>query len=72
MTQKIQEKTSCKYLGLHIHGKMTFRDHINHVVKKLNRLSRLVYKVRNLYQSKCLLLFYNSYAESVNRYGLLI
>ena len=59
--QKVPKKTSCKYLGLHINGILTFRDRINYVVKKLNRFSKLVYKVRHLYPSKNLLLFYNSY-----------
>ena len=72
MNQKIPQKTLCKYLGLHIDDKMTLRYHINYVVKKLNRFSSLVYKVRHLYPSKCLLLFYIPYAESVIRYGLLV
>ena len=59
-------------MGLHIDGKRTFRDHIDYVVKKLNQFSGLVYIVRHLYPSKCLLLFYNSNAESVIRYGLLV
>ena len=67
MIQKVLQKVSCKYLGLHIDGKMTFRDHIDYAVKKLNQFSGLVYKVRHLYPSKCLLLFYNLYAESVIR-----
>ena len=72
MNQEIPQKASCKYLGLHIEDKMKFRDHIDSVVKKLNRFSGLVYKVRHLYPSKCLLLFCNSYAESVIRYRLLV
>ena len=60
MNQKRPHKASCKYLGLHIDGKMTFRDHIDYVVKKLNQFSGLVYKVRHLHPSKFLLLFYNS------------
>ena len=72
MNQKNPQKSSSKYLGLHIDGKLTLRDHINYVVKKLNRFSGLVYNVRHPYPSKCLLLLCNSYAESVIRYGLLI
>ena len=58
-------------MGLHIGGKMTIRDHIDYVVKKLNRFSGLVYKVRHLYPTKSLLLFSNLY-ESVIGYGLLV
>ena len=50
---------------------MTFRAHIDYVVKTLNQLSGLVCKVRHFYPPKGLILFYNSYAESVIRYGLL-
>ena len=31
----ITRNTCCKYLGVYIDSKLTFRDHINHVVKKL-------------------------------------
>ena len=72
MNKKIPQKASFKSLGLHIDGKITFRDHMYYVVKKLNQFSGLVYKARHLYPSKCLLLFYTSYAESVIRYGLLV
>ena len=72
MNQKIPQKASCKYLGLHIDGKMTFKDHIYYVVKKLSQFSGLVHKVRHLNPSKCLLLFHNSYTDSVIRYGLLL
>ena len=30
----ISRNTCCKYLGVYIDSKLTFRDHINHVVKK--------------------------------------
>ena len=65
---KKPQKASCKYLGLHIDGKMIFSDHIDYVVKKLDLFSGLVYKVRHLYLPKCLLWFYNWYAESVIMY----
>ena len=72
MKQKIPQKVSCNYLVFQIHDKMTFRGHIDHVVKKLNQFSGLIYKVRHLYSSKCLHPFYYSYGESVIRYGLLV
>ena len=66
------KKTLCKFLGLLFDGKMTFREHIDYVVKTFNQFIGLVYKVRHLYPSKYLLLFYISYAESVIRYGVLV
>ena len=49
INQKLPQKASCKYSGLHVDSKMTFRDHIDHVVKKMNRFNGLVYKVRHLH-----------------------
>ena len=62
----------CKFVGLFLDGKLTFRDHIDYVVKKLNQFSALVYKVRHPYSSECVLLIHGSYVESVIRYGLLV
>ena len=70
MSQKLPQKALCKCLGVYVDGKMTFRHDINYVLKKLNRSSGLVYKVKHLYPSKCSLLLYISYAESVIRYGI--
>ena len=68
----ISRNTCCKYLGEYIDSKLTFRDHINHVVKKLNKFCGLIYRVRDIYPIKCLMSFYNAYAGSVICYGLLI
>ena len=73
LNRRIPQKTSRKYLGHLVDGKIAFRDHIAYVVKKLNLFSGLVYKVRHhLYPSERLLLFYTSYAESRIRNGFLI
>ena len=52
----------CKYLGVYIDPTLTFRDHIDNVVKKLNRFCGLIHHVSYLYPKKCLL-FYNAYAK---------
>ena len=65
-------KPCCKYLGVYIDPTLTFRDHIDYVVKKLNKFCGLIYHVRHLYPKKCLLMFYNAYAKSIITYGLLI
>ena len=44
---------------------------IEHTVKKLNQLSGMIYKVRETYPTKCLLMFYNSFAKSIISYGIL-
>ena len=65
-------KLCYKYLGDYIDPTLTFRDHIDYVVKKLNKFCGLIYHVKHLYPKKCLLMFYNEYAKSVITYGLLI
>ena len=71
MNQKVLQNASCKrweFMWL----VRWHRDHTHYIVKKLSQFSGLVNEVRHLYLSKCLLLFYNSNAESVIRYGLLV
>ena len=65
-------KPCCKYLGVYIDPTLTFRDHIDYVVIKLNKFCCLIYHVRHLYPKKCLLMFYKAYAKSIITYGLLI
>ena len=72
MSKKIPFNKSCRYLGVHIDSRLRFHEHINRVVKKLNKFCGLIYRIRHYYNKKCLLMFYNSFAKSVICYGLLI
>ena len=69
--EKLPKRNSCKYLGVYLDKKLLFHDHIEHIVKKLNKFSGMIYKVRDIYPIKCLLLFYNSFAKSIIFYGIL-
>ena len=69
---ELNYKASCRYLGVHLDKKLLFREHIDYVVKKLNKFCGLIYRVRHFYPRKCLLMFYNSFAKSVICYGLLV
>ena len=69
---KLPIKDSAKYLGVYLDSKLTFRVHIEHVTKKLNKFSGMIYKVRDIYPVKCLLNFYSSFAKSIITYGLLV
>ena len=46
---QLHYKPCCKFLGVYIDPTLTFRDHIDHVVKKLNKFCRSNYHVRPLY-----------------------
>ena len=66
-----------KSLVATLHGYLSkilarFREHINYVVMKLNTFCGLIYRVRDLYPRKCLLMFYNSFARSIISYGILV
>ena len=65
-------KSFFRYLRPNFDDEMTFRDHFHYLVKKFIRFSGLVYNMRHIYPSRCLLLFLKSYAESVIMYGLLV
>ena len=70
--EAMPRNTCCKKLGVLIDSKLTYRDHNNYVVKKLKKFCGLIYRVRDIYPIKCLLLFYNAYAKSVICHGLLV
>ena len=72
MNNTIPYKKSCKYLGIHLDSSLRFNHHIDYVVKKLNKFCGLIYRIRHLYDIKCLLMFYNWFAKTVICYGLLI
>ena len=72
LSEELEYKNCCKYLGVHIDTNLRFSEHIDHVVEKLNKFCGLVYRVRHLYPRKCLLRFYNSFAKSFITYGLLL
>ena len=72
LVSELKYKASCRYLGIHVDKKLLFREHLDYVVKKLNKFCGLIYRVRHIYPRKCLLMFYNSFAKSVICYGLLV
>ena len=69
---ELNHKASCRYLGFHLHKKLLLREHIEYVVKKLNKFCCLINRKRHFYPRKGLLMFYNSFAKSNICYGLLV
>ena len=72
MSKKTPFNKSCRYLGVHIDSRLQFHEHINHVVKNLNKFCGLIDRIRHYYNKKCMLMFYNSFAKSVICYVLLL
>ena len=42
----IEEKQSAKYLGLYFDNKMTFKEHVNHIITKLKKGNGILAKLR--------------------------
>ena len=56
----IIEKDCIKYLGVLTDQQLTFKNHINSVVKKISRTTGLMYRIRQYTNDKALALIYNS------------
>ena len=72
LNKKVSYSNVCKLLGLYVDKTLSFREHIDYVVKTHNKFCGLIYRVRHIFTQKCLLMFYNTFALSRNCYGLLI
>ena len=72
LDKKIPYSNACKNLCVYVDKTLRFREHIDYVEKKLNKLCGLIYRVRHMFTQKCILMFYNSFAKSRICYGLLI
>ena len=68
---EIRSQTHCKYLGVYLDAKLTFKKHIEHITKKLNKFCGIVYRIRDRFLQKDLISFYYAYAQSVITYGLI-
>ena len=68
----VSRKKYCKCLGVNLDGSLKVNYQIDYMVIKLNKFYGLVYRNRQLFDKKCLMMFYNSFAKSVICYGLLI
>lgn len=70
--KKLKLMKHCKYLGIYVDKDLKFKEHIQKIEKKLAKFSGLIFKVRDYFSKKQLLLFYNAYAKSVIDYGILV
>ena len=69
--EKLPKRNSCKYSGVYLDKKLLFHDLIEHIVKKLNKFSGMIYKVSDIYPIKCSLMFFKSFAKSIISYEIL-
>ena len=57
--QAIQQKDYVKYLGVLIDSKLSFKQHITVITKKISRAIGLLYKLRNYVSRKVLMMYYS-------------
>ena len=67
----IQSKISCKNFALHVDKGLRFNQHIEYLVKKLNKFCGLIYGIRHMFPRNCPMMFYNVYAKSLINYGII-
>ena len=51
----------CKYLGVRIDNKLTFKDHIGYIISKISRYTGILYKIRDNLPMKNRLDYYYAY-----------
>ena len=68
----ICQKTSLKYLGVHIDEKLNFNRHILELCAKLSKFSGLFYKLRSILTTAQLLVTYKVYVQPILNYGVLV
>ena len=67
----IEEKQSFRYLGIQIHSKLSFTDHITKIKNKMSRFCGMYYRLRNVLGEDQLLKSYNAYVKPILQYGVL-
>ena len=66
----IQQAQYVKYLGVLIDSQLTFKQHIASVVKKVSRVTGLMYRIRNCVDNQTLKMIYYSLIYSHLLYGI--
>ena len=67
--EPVEEVKCAKYLGIFIDHKLTFKEHINHVAKKLTRGNILISRLRHFVTREILTSFYHAHFHSHLNYG---
>jgi hypothetical protein len=68
---QIDESDLTKFLGLSIDNKLTFKDQIDIICKKLNKFSYALYNLRKIVGQPAVLTAYHAYVTSTLRYGVM-
>ena len=67
----IELKNSFKYLGIHLDRELSWKNHIDHLAKKLSKVCRMIYKLRHYVPLSTLQIVYYSMFHAHIQYSLL-
>ena len=56
---------------MHVDKWLRFNQHIEYLVKKLNKFCELIYRIRHMFPPNCIQMFYNSCAKYLINYGII-
>ena len=68
----VEERSTCKFLGVLIDNKLTWKHHIAAVAKKLNQNAGILFKVKGLFPQKVMKTLYHSFIQSTLNYCTII
>ena len=68
----IVPSSSCKYLGVMIDNKLTFRDHINFIVGKVSKHTGILYKLRDCLPMCTRLSYYYAFMHPYISYNIIV
>ena len=67
-TAQIENVKTTKYLALHLDSHSTFETHTDHIIKKVNQRTRLLWKIRNSITEKWAKYLYLTFIQTVYAY----
>ena len=72
MDSNIVRDHTCKYLGIYLDDKLTFKDHIKHINSKISRYIGILYKIKDNLPIKTRLDYYYAYIYPYLSYNTII
>ena len=63
---------SCKFLGVHLDNKLTFKNHIDHVTSKISKHTGILFKIRDLLPLKSRLDYYFAFIYPYLMYNVIV
>ena len=69
---EVHQSNCCKYLGVHLDNKLSFKDHIKYINGKISRHTGILYKIRDNLPLKTRLNYYYAFIYPYLSYNIII